>query len=71
MGLAGVAAKDGFAGRDLYKVKGGQGEQNKYSIGEPGVESSQAEPLRHMIDVQKLEDVEVEQIKAIATFANE
>ena len=70
-GLAGEAGKDGFASRSFDEVKGCQSEQDEDPIGEPGLQSGQVEPLRHMVDVQKLEDVEVQQVEAIAALAYE
>jgi len=71
MGLAGETTKDGFASRGLDEVKDGKGEQDEYTVREPGIQSGQVESFRHMIAVQKLEDVEVEQVEAVATFAYE
>ncbi len=70
-GFAGEAGKDGSASRSLDEVKGRQSEEDEDSIGEPGLQSGQVEPLRHMVDVQKLEDVEVQQVEAIAALAYE
>jgi hypothetical protein len=52
-------------------MEDGQGEQNQDGVREPGIESDEVKALRHMIGVKKLEDVEVEEIKAVAAFADQ
>jgi hypothetical protein len=52
-------------------MEDGQGEQNQDGVGEPGVESGEVKALGHMIGVEKLEDVEVKEIKAVAALSDE
>jgi hypothetical protein len=58
----GKAAKNGLSSRVFYEMKGGQCEQDEDSVGEPGIQSEQMEAFWHMVNVQKLEDIEVEQV---------
>jgi hypothetical protein len=69
--LAGEALENGFASRGFYEMEDGQGEQDKNGVGEPGVQSDEVEALGHMVGVEKLEDVEVEEIEAVAAFADQ
>jgi hypothetical protein len=48
-----------------------QGKQDQDGVGEPGVESDEIEALGHTVGVEKLEDVEVEEIEAVAALANQ
>jgi hypothetical protein len=52
-------------------MEDGQGEQNQDGVREPGIESDEVKALRHMIGVEKLEDVEVEEIKTVAALADQ
>jgi hypothetical protein len=70
-GLAREATEDGFASWGLDEVEDGQGEKNQDGVGEPGIQSDEVKTLGHMIGVEKLEDVEVEEIEAVAAFADQ
>ena len=48
-----------------------QGEEDQDGVGEPGVESREVEALGHTVGVKKLEDVEVEEIEAVAALADQ
>jgi hypothetical protein len=52
-------------------MEDGQGEQDQDGVGEPGVESDEIEALGHTVGVEKLEDVEVEEIETVAAFADQ
>jgi hypothetical protein len=52
-------------------MEDGQGEKNQDGVGEPGIQSDKVKTLGHMIGVEKLEDVEVEEIEAVAAFADQ
>jgi hypothetical protein len=52
-------------------MKDGQGEQDQDSVGEPGVQSGEVKALGHVVGVEKLEDVEVEEIEAVAALADQ
>jgi hypothetical protein len=69
-GLAGEAAKDGFAGRDFDEMEDGEGEQNQDDVGEPWIQGGKMKSLGHMVGVEELEDVEVEEVEAVATFTD-
>jgi hypothetical protein len=69
-GLMRETAKDGFAGRDLDEMEDGQRKQDKNGIREPWVQSSEVEPVRNMISVKQLEDIEMEKVETVTTLAN-
>ena len=48
-----------------------QGKQNQDGVREPWIQSGEVQPLRHVVGVEKLEDVEVEEIEAVTAFADE
>jgi len=52
-------------------MEDGQGKQDQDPVREPGFQSSEVEALRHVVGVEKLEDVEVEEIKAVAALADQ
>ena len=70
-GLAGEAIEDGFAGRGFDEVEDGESEQDQDGVGEPGVQSGEVKALGHMVGVEKLKDIEVEQVEAVAALADE
>jgi hypothetical protein len=70
-GLAGETAKDGFAGRDFDEMEDGKGEQNQDDVGEPWIQCGKMKSFGHMVGVEELEDVEVEEVETIATFADQ
>ena len=69
--LAGETPEDGFTSRDFDEVEDGQSEQNQNYVGEPWIQGSEVQALRHLVGVEELEDVEVEEIEAVAALANE
>ena len=52
-------------------MEDGQGEQNQDRVGEPRIQCGEVEALGHMVGVEKLEDVEVEEVEAVAALTNE
>jgi hypothetical protein len=52
-------------------MEDGQGEQNQDGVGEPGIEGDEVKALRHMVGVEKLKDVEVEEVKAVAALTDQ
>ena len=65
------APQNRFAGRNLNKVKDRQREQNQDHVREPRIERFKMKALRHMVSMNKLEDIEVEKIEAIAALTDE
>ncbi len=70
-GLRGEAVEDRFAGRDFDEMEDGQCEQNQDGVGEPGIQGGEMKALGHMVVVEELEDVEVEEVEAVAALANQ
>jgi hypothetical protein len=60
-----------LASWSLDEMEDGQGEQNQDGVREPWIQSDEVKALGHMVGVEKLEDVEMEQIEAITAFANQ
>jgi hypothetical protein len=52
-------------------MEDGQGEQDQDSVGEPGVQSDEMKSLGYTVGVEKLEDVEVEEVKAVAALTDQ
>jgi hypothetical protein len=52
-------------------VKDGEREQDEDNVGEPGVESSEVKTLWHMVGVEELEDIEVEEVEAVTALADQ
>lgn len=69
--LAGKAVEDSFARRDFDETEDSQGEQDQDDVGEPGVQSGEVKSLGHTVGMEKLKDVEVEEVEAVAALANE
>ena len=69
IGFAGEMAKNDFASRNLYEVERRKGEQDEYPIREPRIQLEQVKTFGHTVNMQKLEDIEVQQVEAVATLA--
>ena len=69
--LAGEPLKNGPAGWDLNKMEDSQREHNQDGVREPGVQRNKMEAFGYAVGVEKLEDVEVEEIEAVAALANQ
>jgi hypothetical protein len=52
-------------------MKYGERKQNEDDVGEPGVEGGEVKTLGHMVDVEELKDIEVEEVEAVAALADE
>jgi len=52
-------------------MKDGQRKQDQDNVGEPRVQSCKVEALGHMVSVDELEDIEVEEIETVAALADE
>lgn len=63
--------KNSPACRDFDEMEDRQCKQDKDGVGEPWVQNGEVEPFRHMIGVEQLEDIEVEEIKTVAAFTNQ
>jgi hypothetical protein len=62
-GLTGEAVQDHFAGWGF--------DEDQDDVGKPGIQGCEVETLGHVIGVEELEDVEVEEIEAVAALANQ
>ena len=69
--FAGEATEDSLAGRCFDEMEDGQSEQDQDGIGQPGVQDSEMEALRHTVGVKKLEDIEVEEVEAVAALTDQ
>ena len=69
--FAGEAVEDGFARRDFDEAEDGQREQDQDDVGEPGVQGGEVKAFGHTVGMQKLEDIEVQQVEAVATLSDE
>ena len=52
-------------------MKDGQGKQDENPVGKPRVKSEQVQTLWNMVGVEQLEDIKVEQVQAVAAFADQ
>ena len=70
-GLAGEAPEDSLAGRNFDEMKDSQREQDQDDVGEPWIQSGEMKTFRYVIGVEELEDIEVQEIKAVTALANQ
>ncbi len=66
----GEAAEDGFTRGDFNEMEDGESKEDQDGVGEPGVQGDEVKALGHMVGVKKLEDVEVQEVEAVAALAN-
>ena len=69
--LAGKAVENSFACWDFDETEDTQGEEDQDDVGEPGVQSGEVKSLGYTVGMEKLKDVEVEEVEAVAALANE
>ena len=65
------AAENGFAGWGFYKVIDEEGEQDQDGVGEPGVEGGEMKALGDVVGVEKLVDIEMDEVETIAALTDE
>jgi hypothetical protein len=70
-GLARVAVEDGLTGRSFDEMKDSQCEQDQDCVGEPGVQGGKVKALGHMVGVEELEDIEMEEVEAVTALADQ
>ena len=68
--LVGEALQNGSAHRNLDEMKDGQSEQDEDDVRKPGVKSGEVKALGHLVGVEELKDVEVEEVEAVAALTN-